>query len=418
MDSDKKHATSENETKTASAVNSQKEPKSPESVNKLSTPSTPAQNTTNLKSNNGPFLILVLIVALLGGWGGSYIQSQSSNTVDTVKQKEIILQNDNIISDIAKRVGPSVVSIVTKQTQQGVFGDTREAEGAGTGVILTKDGLVLTNRHVVPSGVSSVSVVLSDGTKLDAKVLARDSLNDIAFLKLKSAKDLKVAELGDSSQMKVGDSVIAIGNALGQFQNTVTTGIISGIGRPITAQSEDGAGVENLRGLFQTDAAINPGNSGGPLVDMNGRVIGINTAVAGNAQNIGFSIPINDVKASIDSVQEHGKIIRPYIGVMYLPLTPDIAKQLDLSVSEGAFVGDGTNRQAVMSGSPADKAGIKNGDVILKVAGETVNEKNSLSSLIAKHKVGDTVDLTVLRANKEITLKIKLVAAPDNLSQQ
>lgn len=374
----------------------------------------------NNQINNGPFLILVLIVALLGGWGGSYIQSQSTSntTVDTVKQKEIILQNDNIISDIAKRVGPSVVSIVTKQTQQGVFGDTREAEGAGTGVILTKDGLVLTNRHVVPSGVSSVSVVLSDGTKLDAKVLARDSLNDIAFLKLKSAKDLKVAELGDSSQMKVGDSVIAIGNALGQFQNTVTTGIISGIGRPITAQSEDGTGVENLRGLFQTDAAINPGNSGGPLVDMNGRVIGINTAVAGNAQNIGFSIPINDVKASIDSVQEHGKIIRPYIGVMYLPLTPDIAKQLDLSVSEGAFVGDGTNRQAVMSGSPADKAGIKNGDVILKVAGEAVNEKNSLSSLIAKHKVGDTVDLTVLRANKEITLKIKLVAAPDNLSQQ
>lgn len=285
--------------------------------------------------------------------------------------------------------------------------------GAGTGIILTDDGLIMTNRHVVPENVSSLTVVLSDGTSYeDVAVVDRDIFNDLAFLQIKDVSGLKPAKLGDSSEVVVGDKVIAIGNALGQFSNTVTSGIISGLGRPITAAS-DGS-FDTLTNLFQTDAAINPGNSGGPLVNIKGEVIGVNTAVAGNAEGIGFAIPINDAKAAISSVEAEGRIIRPYLGVRYIGLTSDIAKALDLSVERGAYL-YAEQGSAIISDSPADKAGLQDEDIIVEVNGEKVDEYNSLSTLLGKYDVGDSVELKVVRGDEEITVTVVLEEAPNSL---
>jgi serine protease Do len=228
-------------------------------------------------------------------------------------------------------------------------------------------------------------------------------------------KNLVPAAIGDSSKMKVGDKVIAIGNALGQFQNTVTTGIISGFGRDVTAGDQSGAqSAENLTDLFQTDAAINEGNSGGPLVNINGEVIGINTAVASNAQNIGFAQPINDLKAMISSVLDSGQLQQPYLGVRYVSLTNDLAHQFNLKVNRGAYVVASNNEPAVLSGSPAERAGIKDHDTITKVNNQTIDDKTSLTSALSKYKVGDTVTLTIVREGKTTTLKATLGNAPSS----
>jgi serine protease Do len=230
-----------------------------------------------------------------------------------------------------------------------------------------------------------------------------------------NGEKLVPAELGDSSKVQIGDAVVAIGNALGQFQNTVTSGIISGHGRQVQA-SEQGTGenAENLNDLFQTDAAINEGNSGGPLVNMNGQVIGINTAIAGDAQNIGFAIPINDVKGLVDQVLSTGKFERPYLGVRYVPLTADYAYEYNLSVNRGAYLAPSqvTGQPAVVSGSPADKAGLKEKDVITQVDGTNIDETHSLTSLLGQHKPGDKVKLTVVRSGKTLHIEVKLGTAP------
>lgn len=207
---------------------------------------------------------------------------------------------------------------------------------------------------------------------------------------------------------------MAIGNALGQFQNTVTAGIISGHGRNLQAADDSGNTVENLEDLFQTDAAINEGNSGGPLVNLDGEVIGINTAVAGNAEGIGFAIPINDVTGLIETVKKTGKLQRPYIGVVYVPLTNDIAKDYSLSVDRGAYIapaGD-VGRTPIMPGSPAEEAGLKEGDIITKINNTAIDQNNSLSALVNKYKVGDKITLTVLRDGKENKIDVTLAAAP------
>jgi serine protease Do len=207
--------------------------------------------------------------------------------------------------------------------------------------------------------------------------------------------------------------VVAIGNALGQFQNTVTSGIISGYGRSVQAQDETGSSVETLQNLFQTDAAINQGNSGGPLVNANGEVIGINTAVAGGAENVGFSIPTDDIKGAIKSVLETGSLKRPYLGVRYISLTEALAKEEGINTKNGALVATGRGGQpAIVPGSPAEKAGLKNKDVILKVNDQTIDATNSLTSVIGRYGVGDTVTLTILRDGKEITVPVKLEALP------
>lgn len=376
-----------------------------------------------------PYLFVGICMFALsfgGGWLGA--STRSVSTTSTVEQKTVLTDRANLVSSIAKTVGESVVSVnVTSQSDASLngflgymYGGSQTQESAGTGVVLTSGGLILTNRHVVPAGTTSVSVTLSDGTVLDnVKVVGRTSASDsldIAFLQVEDAKGhaLKPATVGDSSKVQVGDSVVAIGNALGQFQNTVTSGIISGYGRSVQASDSTGASSENLDDMFQTDAAINEGNSGGPLVNLNGEVIGINTAIASNSQSVGFAIPVNDVKGLIDSVKSTGKLERPYLGVLYVMLTDDIAKQYNLSVTRGAYIPSASEMgsQTIIAGGPAEKSGLKEGDVITKVDSKAVGERSSLVSVLGSHKVGDTVELTVTRGNKTLTIKVILGVAP------
>lgn len=372
----------------------------------------------------------ILALSFGGGWLGAASRDNSSNATSIVQQRTVLADKANLVSSIAKTVGESVVSVnVTSQSQSGssMYGGffsygygPQTQESAGTGIILSTDGLIMTNRHVVPSGTTDVSVTLSDGTVLDkVKVVGRTSSSDsldIAFLQVQDLKGrtLKAAKLGDSSKMQVGDSVVAIGNALGQFQNTVTSGIISGYGRSVQAGDGSGGSTENLDNLFQTDAAINEGNSGGPLVNINDEVIGVNTAIASGSQNVGFAIPINDVKGLIESVKSTGKLERPYLGVRYVILTDDIAKQYELSVSRGAYIPKASDMgsQTVLADGPAAKAGLQEGDVITKVEGTAIDEKTSLVSLLGKHKPGDTVTLTVVRGEDTKTIDVTLEANP------
>jgi S1-C subfamily serine protease len=375
----------------------------------------------------------VLVSAIVGfgaGWLGSNHASLAGNgilTGTTSSQKQVVTSESELISTIAKTVGPSVVSVNVTSTSQndtslfGFPGLTQSEQSAGTGIILTTSGLVITNRHVVPAGTTSVSVTLADGTELrDVSVLGRTSQNsslDIAFLKINNTegKTLAPATLGDSSRVQVGDAVVAIGNALGQFQNTVTSGIISGYGRQVQASSSDNSqNSENLDNLFQTDAAINEGNSGGPLVNLNGQVIGINTAIAGNAQNIGFAIPINDVKGLIQQAVSSGKLQQPWLGVYYIPITNDVAQQYGLSVSRGAWipVPGAIGQDPIIAGGPAESAGLKAGDIITQADGTTIDQSHSLTAVISQDKVGQKVDLTVIRGGKTIHVTVTLGAAP------
>lgn len=368
--------------------------------------------------------LLVLVSAasgFVGGWAGS--RANQSVAIDAETSQQIVSSESQLISKIARDVGPSVVSVnVTSRTSGGggFFGlGAREQQSAGTGFIVSKDGVIVTNRHVV-SGGNKVTVTLSDGTELtDVDVVGQtnqgDSL-DVAFLKVKDAKgkDLQPAKLGDSSKVEVGDKVVAIGNALGQFQNSVTTGIISGYGRDVEASDASGLNTETLQNLFQTDAAINQGNSGGPLVNLSGEVIGINTAVAGEgAENIGFAIPINDTKGLISSVLQTGKLERPYLGVRYISLTDDYAYELGLETKRGAYVLPSESGQpSILKNSPAEKAGLKEKDIITKINDQPVNEKNSLTSLIGRYKVGEEVTVTIIRDGKERSVKVTLEATP------
>ena len=368
---------------------------------------------------------LVLLVCATTGFAGGYVSSNSKSSlsagtaISEVDQQQAKSESQ-LISAIARKASPSVVSVnVSSQTRSSLGG--YQQQSAGTGIILSKDGYIVTNRHVVSSGASSVSVTLSDGTQLEkVSVIGRTGSSDpldIAFLKIDDTEGVTLtpASIGDSSQVQIGDKVVAIGNALGQFQNTVTDGIISGYGRDIQAGSESGGDVETLQNLFQTNAAINQGNSGGPLLNINGEVIGINTAVAGEgAQNIGFSIPINDVKGLITSVLKDGKIVRPYLGVRYVTLTDDYAYEHNLSVKRGAYLAPISGGSAIVSGSPAAKAGLKEKDIITKVDGTEIDDRNSLTSLVGQKLVGDEVKLTVIRDGKEITVTATLTSAPSS----
>ncbi len=369
-------------------------------------------------------VLAIAVIGFGGGWLGAKMQV-GQGTVSTEQAQRIVLdEQSNLISSIATEVGQSVVSVnVTTNASVPSFwggGRTVEQQSAGTGVILTSDGLILTNRHVVPTGTTSVSVILSDGTEFDADVVARtgdgDSL-DVAFLQAKGlgSRQLKPAKLGKSSDMRVGDSVVAIGNALGQFQNTVTTGIISGYGRSVQASS-GGTSVENLDDLFQTDASINSGNSGGPLVNLHGEVIAINTAVASGAENIGFAIPIDNISGLIASVKETGEIKRPFLGVVYVSLTDDIAKELELSVSRGAYIpkSETYGQDTIVDGSAADKAGVQEGDVIVKLDDTTIDERTSLGAALNKYSPGDTVTLTINRDGETLQLTAVLGERPND----
>ena len=412
--------------------------------------------------SNKPHGLLVLVVALSvisGFLGGtltmnltSSVAAQETPLLQPPNAKDKVYVEDSSIIEAAKKVGPAVVSIVVSKDlplyRQGninlndfffnfndpfgsdPFGQLQPSPnnqknsgktapqkiGGGSGFIVTPDGLVLTNRHVVDDNEADYTVVTNDGSEYPAEVVSRDTINDIAVIRMKDSKekrvkDLPIVDLGSSADLQIGQRVVAIGNALAEYQNSVTTGIISAKGREIEAGTSTGA--ESLANLLQTDAAINPGNSGGPLVNLEGQVVGVNTAIASGAQGIGFAIPIDDIKPMIQSVKENGKIVRPYLGVRYILLDEAKAKQLKIDVKGGALLtGDEANGEfAVVPGSPADKAELQMKDVIQEVDGKEVTSDAPLQQMIANKAPGDTVTLKVWRSGKTLDVKVKLEEA-------
>jgi serine protease Do len=290
--------------------------------------------------------------------------------------------------------------------------------GGGSGFVVTEDGMVVTNKHVLADEEADYMVLFNDGEKHPAQVIAKDPSLDIAVLQIdKEGQDeltFPTLQLGNSSELKVGQSVIAIGNALGEFRNTVSTGIVSGLLRDLVAGSRTAR--EVINDAIQTDAAINRGNSGGPLLNLNGEVVGINVAVASGAQNISFAIPVDEVKVVLDMVREGGSIERPYIGVRYVPINKAFAQKSGVPVEYGALVmrGADISQLAIIPGSPADKAGLRENDIILMVNEQKITSDQSLSRLLLNHQVGDTVVFRVLRQGEELDLDVELGKKPVN----
>ena len=364
------------------------------------------------------FLILSFIMGVAGGTGALLLFSSSSKirdklgisiqtlNVNHTNTEKLVLEESSAVIDSAKKVSPAVVSIVTTQNVTDFFGQVTQEQGAGTGFIFTNDGYILTNKHVAGDTGATYTVFTSDGKQYDAKVSAQDPSNDLAIIKI-DAKGLPVVDLGDSDKLQIGQWVIAIGNALGQLQNTVTVGVVSARERQLTAGGF-GDQTERLENLIQTDAAINSGNSGGPLVNLAGQVVGINTAVASNAQNIGFAIPINTAKTAIDSFQKNGKIVRPMLGVRYVTNNSEIAQSEKLPVDYGVIITAGGGQPAVISGGPAANAGLRQNDIITEINGERVDENHPLGSMIQQFQPGDEIEITYLRDSKEHKVKVKL----------
>ncbi|MFV0484642.1 MAG: S1C family serine protease [Candidatus Saccharimonadales bacterium] len=318
---------------------------------------------------------------------------------------------DTTIASVVEKVSPAVVSILTETQVRSYFGQTQTSEGAGTGMIVSEDGYVITNNHVI-DGADTVAVVTDSGdTYENVEVVGVDPLNDVAYLKIPNVSGLPTVTLGDSKTISTGQPVLAIGNALGVYQNSITQGIVSGTGRTITASDSSGQNSETLSDMIQTDAAINPGNSGGPLVNAAGEVIGINTAVSTDAQGLGFAIPISSTKGMLKSIVERGKAERAYLGVNYVAITADVAKEYGLSVTQGAYIYS-SNGSPIVSGTPADKAGLKSKDIILKVNGVDVGAKGSILSLVGEYAPNEKIQLTVLRNGETILIDLTLGAYP------
>ena len=358
--------------------------------------------------------------------------------------KNMFNQSPNPVVEAIKRIKDSVVSIVVSKEippelleslpivgPGGLpFPTPPESEndkfphdhdkiqiGGGSGFIVTADGLILTNKHVVSDAEATYSVVLDNDLVLPAKILSRDPINDIAIIKIEAKKELPVAPLGSSSKLELGETLIAIGNALGTFKNTVSVGVVSGLSRFLSAHDGMSGAVAHLRGLIQTDAAINPGNSGGPLVNVRGEAVGINVATVMGAENIGFAIPINSAKRDLEDLKKFGHIRKPFFGVRYVILNKELKSQFRLSVENGAYVikedppagragipGD----DAVVPGSPAEKAGIKEKDIIIELKGRPITEKTTLQDVLENCEVGEKVPLTYLRGGKEAKTEVVL----------
>ena len=371
--------------------------------------------------------------------------SQKSEN-EKIIERQSILSQESLVVGAVKKTNPAVVSIIisknmpkyvscTDQNQeQNPFGDMfpgipnfffntpqycqngtqKQDIGGGSGFFVSSDGLIVTNKHVVSQAGVDYTVFTNDGKKHTAKVIAKDSVLDVALIKI-DGSGYSYLNFGNSDTLQIGQSVIAIGNALGEFRNTVSVGVVSGLARSITAGDNMGNS-ETLDKVIQTDAAINPGNSGGPLLDLSGDVIGVNVAVAQGSQNVGFALPINSIKSVIDSVKTTGKIVRPYLGIRYVAITPEMKDANNLSVDYGVLVKGGQNQNelAVIPGSPADKAGIVENDIILEVNGIKLDDKTSLSSIIREKNVGDIVTLKILHKGTEKTVQVTLETAKDN----
>ncbi|MDP9271321.1 MAG: trypsin-like peptidase domain-containing protein [Chloroflexota bacterium] len=318
----------------------------------------------------------------------------------------VTITESSAVINAVRAVAPAVVTISSRAAASG-----SAAGGVGSGFIFDARGWILTNRHVV-SGATTLEVRLNDTRVFPATVYGIDTLTDLAIVKI-NASGLPVARLGVSAELKPGQLAVAIGNPLGTFENTVTTGVVSGLGRQITAGDAGNQSSEQLNNLIQTDAAINPGNSGGPLIDSGGQVIGVNTAVSQEAQGIGFAIPIDVAKPILAQALAGRRLARPWIGVFYTPVTKELAATEHLSVDHGALVrSSDSTAPAVFPGSPAEAAGLKAGDVILSVDGASVDGDHELSTLILPHAPGDTLTLSVLRAGSTSDVKVKLGTLP------
>lgn len=388
---------------------------------------TPKPNVTPL-SLTAVIIVSLFVGGLAGGLAGAgykNIIAGVTTTTSSIKQA-LSVQEDSASVDVVKESSPAVVSIVISKDYSkiynaqpsspfdNIFGfpttqipEGKQEIGGGSGFIVSADGLIVTNKHVVDDDQAEYTVVMNDGQKYDAKVVAKDPTNDVAIVKIE-AKNLPILTFANSDEVQIGQTVIAIGNALGQYRNTVTKGIISGKARTITAGDSAGQS-ETLEDVFQTDAAINPGNSGGPLLDLSGHVLAINTAVNSQGQLIGFAIPSNVVKRDLDNVQKDGKITRAYLGVRYIVITKALADQEKLPVENGALVKPASDQSvAVVPGSPADKAGIVENDIILSVNGTAINSDHSLAGLLSKYNPGETITLKIYHKGETKEVKVVL----------
>ncbi len=391
----------------------------------------------------GAVLVLVFVAnspSLLSRFQGI----RPTSILETSSPSDLQLNsNEALVVNTVKKVQPAVVSvIITKDVpiieqffdsvpNNSPFGNffsfpqfefqapklqqrgtERREIGGGSGFLVSVDGLVVTNRHVVADEAAEYTVFTSDGVKHEAKVVARDPSNDVAILKIEGTS-LPFLEFGNSDTLQVGQTAIAIGNALSEFRNSVSVGVISGLARSIVAGDSSGQS-EQLDQVIQTDAAINPGNSGGPLLSSDGHVIGVNVAVAQGSENIGFALPANIVKDAVESVQKNGKIVRPFLGIRYVQITPIIKEQNKLANEHGVIIsrGETATELAIIPGSSADKAGLKEGDIILEADGQKLTESVSLSSIIRTKNVGDTITCKVLSQGAEKTVTVTLQEAP------
>lgn len=336
------------------------------------------------------------------------------------------------IPRVIKKVLPAVVSIVVSKMLpvfEAPFGGPQNPldpntplmvpkgkkkmdVGGGSGFIVDPSGIILTNRHVVNDPSAEYIVIVGEDEKYPAYVLARDPIHDVAILRI-DRKNLPTIEFADSSKLELGQTAIAIGNALGTFRNTVSVGVVSGLAREISAGDTNNNTVTKLRGLVQTDAAINPGNSGGPLIDIKGKVIGINTAMIFFAENIGFALPINNAKRDLEDLKQYGRLRLPFLGIRYVLLDKELQEKFKLSLDHGAFVVAEKNPQgqqtgAVVLGSTAHQAGVQEGDIILEVQGVEICAKCPLEDILQKCKIGENLNLKIFRNGKEILLKVRL----------
>jgi len=354
---------------------------------------------------------------------GQYFPGLTDKKTTPEEKKQQVLVEDSAVIDVVDKASPAVVGIIitkdipnisndffgffdpffggnqfdngSPKNGQDQGGTTEKQIGGGSGFFITSDGLILTNKHVVEDQKANYTVVTNEGKKYPAKVLARDPVRDVAVIKVEG-NNFPILELGDSDSLKIGQTTIAIGNALGEFINSVSRGIVSGLKRTVEAGSGFGD-TERLTDIIQTDAAINPGNSGGPLLDIQGNAIGINVAVAQGAQNVGFALPINQARRLIEQAKGGAKVSIPYLGVRYLAIDDSIQKEAQLPFNYGVLVlrGSKVTDLAVIPGSPADKSGIVENDIILEIDGKKIDENNQLTDVIAKHNVGDKVTLKI-----------------------
>ena len=380
---------------------------------------------------------LLIVGVVFGLVATDMISLDNSTTISKSVASGTAVENSKVMSAVAK-AEPAVVSIIISKNvaaveqyyQQynpfsGLYGNssssndddsTEEEIGGGSGFFVSSDGYIVTNNHVVSDTSADYTVMTSDGTKYSAKIIDTDSTMDVAILKVEG-KDFPYLTFADSSTIKLGQTAIAIGNALAEFQNSISMGIVSGLSRTITASDSSTGSSEQLDGVIQTDAAINSGNSGGPLLDIQGNVIGVNVAVENSANSISFALPSNIVKSIAKSVIDNGEIVKPYLGVRYTLVTDSIKKSNNLSVDYGALVtkGSSSSQPAVLSGSPAAKAGIVENDVILEIDGVKINSSHSVTSLIRQKSIGETVKIKLLHSGSTKEISVKLEKAPSNL---